>query len=517
MTTSLQDTDPSRRSGTLETTEDAALAGLVSRLGSDTLRYLPAVIVPAAASILGVAVFTRIFPPGPYGEYSLVYVVVTTATVILSGWLQQSLLRYLPRYRAEGKLEEFLVRFGSILWVFSGLVLAAALLLGWPLRAFLGVYARYYFVAAVWVVAGAAFSVQSHAFRANLQSAAFSRYQVAYAVGRLVLALAFVYLVSQDVMGLVIGSTAAYAVLLWPMVVELGIPRGVKSFGFSIDAALLKRLFSYGLPVMGWVLGVKVLDLSDRFIIQLFRGAEEVGIYSANYTLVTMGVLLVATPLLSAAVPLIVDAWETGHQGRIQQVISSFSRYYLITSVPVVVYTIVFSREIVTVFLGKPFREGHTIIPYILLGSFLWNFAMYGHKGIKLLEKTRVMFVLVSICCVVNVVLNLIIVPRYGYQGAAVTTFISYALYPVMLYFVSRSYIAWVIPWRSVLNITLSGLAGALAGWGVKIGLAGKVHVLVVLTIGLVAGSVAYMGALAVVRELREHELRLIGLKGRAR
>ncbi len=65
---------------------------------------------------------------------------------------------------------------------------------------------------------------------------------------------------------------------------------------------------------MGWTSECRVLDLSDRFIIELFRGSEEVGIYSANYTLVNMGILFVATPLLSAAVPLIVDAWETGHR-----------------------------------------------------------------------------------------------------------------------------------------------------------------------------------------------------------
>ncbi len=517
MTTPPRGTDPPDRSDTPETTDDDALAGLVSRLGSDTLRYIPAVVVPAAASVFGVAIFTRIFPPGPYGEYALVNVVATTAIVILSGWLQQSLLRYLPRYLAEGRLEEFVVKFNSILWVFSGLVLAAALLVGWPLMRVLGAFARYYVVAAVWAVAGAVFIVQTHSFRASLQSAAFSRYQVAYALGRLVLALAFVYLVSKDVMGLVVGSAAAYVVLLWPMCRELGIPRGVKSFGFSIDKELLKKTFSYGFPVMGWVLAVKILDLSDRFIIQFYRGAEEVGIYSANYTLVTMGILLVATPLLSAAVPLIVHAWETGHQERIQRVISSFSRYYLITAVPVVMYTIVFSWEIVSVFLGKAFREGHTTIPYILLGSFLWNFAMYGHKGIKLLEKTRVMFVLVAICCIVNVVLNLIIVPRYGYQGAAFTTFVSFALYPIMLYGVTRRYIAWVIPWRSVFHITLAGLGGALAEWLVKIALTGKAHVVFVLAVGLVAGCAAYLVVLYVLRELRDHELRLVGLKGRAR
>ncbi len=503
-----------RSAGSPDLSDEAALEGLVSRLGSDTLRYLPSVIIPAVASVLFVSVFTRIFPPGPFGEYSLVYVVVSVVTSVLSGWLQQSVLRYLPRYRAEGRLDEFLAKFGAIVWMFS-LAMLLLVACGWPFREYFGAYGRYYISASVWVVAGVLFFVGTHVFRANLQSVAFSRYQVAYAFGRFVLALAWVYLVTRDVTGLVVGSTVAYVVLLWPMAAELGMLRSVKSTGFSIDFKLFKQLFSYGFPVVGWVLGVKVLDLADRFVIQLFRGPEEVGIYSANYTLVSMGVLFVATPLLSAAVPLIVDAWETGHRERIQSVISSFSRYYLITSVPVVVYTIVFGREIATVFLGEAFREGYTIIPYILGGSFLWNFAMYGHKGIKLLEKTNVMFVLVSICCVVNVLLNFIFVPKYGYQGAAVNTFVSYALYPVMVYRVTRSYLEWKIPWRSIVNVAVAGLAAAAVWWGVKAALGGRVHVWIVLGVGLVVGTAAYAGALALVRELGESELRLLGLRRR--
>ncbi len=69
----------SPRAGVRPESEDTVLAGLVSRLESDSLKYLPSVILPAAASLLGVAIFTRIFPAAPYGEYSLAYVVVLGA------------------------------------------------------------------------------------------------------------------------------------------------------------------------------------------------------------------------------------------------------------------------------------------------------------------------------------------------------------------------------------------------------------------------------------------------------
>lgn len=217
-----------------------------------------------------------------------------------------------------------------------------------------------------------------------------------------------------------------------------------------------------------------------------------------------------ATPLLSAALPLIVSTWEQGHQKRIQRVISNFSRYYLLSAIPVVAFTLVFSREIATVFLGEGFREGYRIMPFVLVGSLFWNFAMYGHKGIKLREKTGVMLLLVTICCVVNIILNLVFVPKYGYFAAAVTTMASHAMYPVMVYFVTKRYLAWVIPWRSIANIIVSGAVASGGWWGVKWLLMGKIHILLILAIALVVGMLIYLGALSVTRELRDYEKRLV-------
>jgi O-antigen/teichoic acid export membrane protein len=508
-----EDGTPTRSEQTRDSVEDDVLSGLIGRLGSDTLKYIPAVIVPAAVSVLHLSIFTRIFEPGPFGQYSLVYAIVAIFTAVIAGWLQQSVLRYLPRYREQGRVSEFYSKLGSILWMIAILILVIGLSVHTLIRPLLGDYGRYYVPAVVWVIAGVVFFVQNHAFRANLQSSKFTRYQVLYAVGRLVFALLFVYFVSRDVIGMMVGATVAYAVLLWPMKSELGFFRDVRRSGFVIDMEFLKNFARYGFPLVGFVLGARVLDLSDRFIIEIFRASDEVGIYSANFNLVSMGILFVAAPLLSAALPLIVNAWEQGHQPKIQRVISSFSRYYLLSAVPVVAFTLVFSREIATLFLGEGFREGYRIMPFVLIGSMLWNFAMYGHKGIKLLEKTRVMLFLVAICCATNIALNLIFVPKYGYMGAAVTTMVSHAIYPVMVYWVTKRYLKWIIPWRSMLNIVVSGAVASLGWWGMKWVLAGRVHILLVLAIALGVGMIVYVGALVLTREMKDYERRLITFK----
>ena len=50
----------------------------------------------------------------------------------------------------------------------------------------------------------------------------------------------------------------------------------------------------------------------------------------------------------------------------------------------------VFSPEIARLLLGSEFCGGYTIMPIVLAGASAWGLSMFGHKGLELQEKTRV-------------------------------------------------------------------------------------------------------------------------------
>jgi O-antigen/teichoic acid export membrane protein len=481
----------------------------VRKLGEDLLRYLPSVLIPAAVSLLYVSIFTRIFDPVEFGRYSVVFATCTIVVSVLGGWIVQSVMRYLPRYREEGRLEDFRSMLAALVCAVT-VVLAAACTAAWPLiGGVLGAYRPYYLPAAVMVVAGIAYAILRTLFVANLQSGAYARVEIVYAVGRIALALAFVYGVSRSAVGLIVGPAATYLVLLLPMVLWLRLPSTVGRHRDSFRLTLLPSFLRFGIPMVGWSLGVKLFEMSDRYIIEIARGPAEVGVYSANYNLVSMGIWLVANPTLLAAHPLIMNAWEGAGRSRIQELISAFSRYYLLAAAPVSVYTGVFARDLAGVFLGEAYREGYVIIPIVIAGLLCWNFGFYGHKVIKLLERTRLMFLLVAVCALVNIALNLMLVPGFGYTGAAVSTFASALLYPVLVYFVTRRYLAWRIPWVSVARIlAAAGIAG-VAAFGVVSAITMPAAAWR-LAVGAIAGAAVYAGALAVFGELLPYERRLV-------
>jgi len=291
------------------------------------------------------------------------------------------------------------------------------------------------------------------------------------------------------------------------MLVKLPAGRGSVKTLFLPSAHLVKTMAAYGVPLIGWIMCSQVLSISDRYIIGAFRGSGEVGIYSANYNIVVMGVGLVSTPIMLAAHPIIMDAWEHHRHDDIPRVIASFSRYYLVAVAPVIAFVSVFSSDIVAVALGESFREGHRIMPVILAGSLVWGFSMYGHKGLELKEQTRLLLGLILIAALANIVLNLIVVPRYGYVGAAVTTLISYTLYPLLLYPVTRRYVPWRIPWKGAFKVLIAAAVAAGVFWTVRLPLAGHAHPVVYMVIAGLLGLAAYAVVIVGTKAVRRDEL----------
>jgi O-antigen/teichoic acid export membrane protein len=101
-------------------------------------------------------------------------------------------------------------------------------------------------------------------------------------------------------------------------------------------------------------------------------------------------------------------------------------------------FLIFFGRGLGEIIADESFHEGLQVIPPVVLGYvFFGVFFVYG-RFIGYEKKTYLSSILVVTAGVVNVVLNAIFIPRYGYIAAAYTTLASYFLLGFWAWVVAR-------------------------------------------------------------------------------
>jgi O-antigen/teichoic acid export membrane protein len=437
------------------------------RFFKDTLTYVPGSIIPAAINVISISIFTRIFSPEEYGIYSVVISTLGILNLFLSCWIQQATLRYRAQYIGEGKLWFFNKNFLILLVLVSSLFLLVGLSLYPWLYPHMANYMKYYWPSLGYVVTFFWFSNLSYILMSDLRPNLYSIFVAGNSFLSFIISFIWVMVLKRDITGLVWGMFLSSLFLTAPLLITTGIgSRNIKEIKSSSQflnnvkefLSFLRRTASYGFPLIGWFLGTFLLNISDRYLIQIFRGSREVGIYSPNYNLVMGAFALVSAPFFAASYPLLMKTLEykSGDKHRAQQIIAMFSRYYLLVSAPIYIFLSVFSKEIVSIFLDEAYREGHIIIPIILFGYLAWNLAMFGHKGLEIEGRTKTMLLYVIICAFLNLALNFLFVPFFGYVGAAITSLVGLVLYPILIFVGTRKIFPWKLPWKNIIRISLA-------------------------------------------------------------
>jgi O-antigen/teichoic acid export membrane protein len=155
---------------------------------------------------------------------------------------------------------------------------------------------------------GAAYLFLLYSLRASLQAAAFSMFEIISSVGKLVLALAFVFFLRKGAISLLWGMLMVNIVLVALISMRLSLLKKMKKDLLSAKTSL--NFFKYGAPLALSGLSAWLLILSDRYLLQYFRSAKDVGIYSVSFSVVDGSFALLYSILMLAAYPLIILTWE---------------------------------------------------------------------------------------------------------------------------------------------------------------------------------------------------------------
>ena len=194
---------------------------------------------------------------------------------------------------------------------------------------------------------------------------------------------------------------------------------------------LFSLKFSVGL--LPHYLSEFVLQSSDKLMINYMCGTRDVAMYSVAYSVGTL-INMVTAAINSSFGPYQYQKIKAGEY----EVLAKRANQVLFLVGIMLVGIMLFSREIVLVFGGTRYLESVDVIVPICVGVY-FNYVFQLFARAQEYYERKLTIVIPSIlCAVLNLVLNYIFIGKFGYQAAAYTTFVCYAVFCVIHYFFYR-------------------------------------------------------------------------------
>lgn len=230
---------------------------------------------------------------------------------------------------------------------------------------------------------------------------------------------------------LVLGRDLALAGVLAGNLAGLGVVNLVgglvlfRHTSWRFDPRLLRTMIAYGLAMIPVFISSWVVNLSDRFFIQSYLGLGALGIYALGYKFGALIDLLLVMPFQRAWTPIFFGMTEDSDAPQaLARVTTYLAAALAFASVGVSLAVPPFLR------LGASadFRSASGIVPLICLAYLVGGLANCLGNGLIVAERVRLIAVYAVLAALVNLALNVLLIPWLGTYGAAISTVLAFAV-----------------------------------------------------------------------------------------
>lgn len=248
-------------------------------------------------------------------------------------------------------------------------------------------------------------------------------------VSRAVLSVLLVYFCTFDrVLGRIMGLCLPQVIVALFL-----LPSILKNLEIKKITRYWKKAIILSLPLIPHYLATFMLSSSDRIMIIKLSGEAENGLYSVAYSFSSL-TLMVFTAINSAYSPFAYSAIRDKNYTILRKKTNSL----LLVSVLFALLIIFLAPEGLYILGGEKYLVSLNIVPVLVVGIFLSSsyFIFSNIEYVK--EKTKYVFPITAAGAIVNIALNWLLIPKFGYQAAAYTTFIGYLIIAVLHYCVAK-------------------------------------------------------------------------------
>ena len=429
-----------------------ALGAELKRLGRHSAIYGLGGLVSRILAVLLLPLYTRYLSPSDYGVVETLIALTTVVGIALSAGIGSAFFRfYFDSNEPAARRRVLRTSFWFIMAVATlGLVVGVA---------FAGELSQFLFgttkdsklVAASFVGlwAGMNWAQLTNLFRVEERSVAFVSASVANILVTVGATLILVVALDKGPIGVIVGNftgtLAVYSVLVFYRREQLGL---------EFDRKLLRQMNRFGLPLVPSALFLWVTNFSDRIFLAKLADTHEVGLYSVGVRIASGMVLMLTAFRL--AWPAFAYSIEDDREAR--RTYGFVLTYLVLVATWMATTLALLSPWIVKWITAPAFESASRVVGPLAFSAVAFGGYIVVAIGVGRARRTQFNWVVTGAAAIVNIALNLILIPPYGMMGAAIATIAAYTTMFVGMSWWSQRIYRVPYQWRRVTTAIGTGL-----------------------------------------------------------
>lgn len=387
--------------------------------------YVISSIFTKGLAMLSTPVFTRLMSQSEYGRFSNFTSWESIITIIVTFDLGSSIAR--AKYDFSNKMDDYIASvllFGNLVTIVSYLFIEIRPQFFCDLFSMDIIYIRALFMYLLFSPAFSHLQIKHRIYRKYKFCVFFSVFS---AVVRTIISILLVFLLADKFKGRILG----YLVPITILNVALWVSVFLK--GRRISWSYMKYACRISIPLIPHALSGIFLINSDRIMITKYCGNEATALYSIAYS-ISMIASLIWNSMNRAWSPWLFDNMNANNRASILEKSKIFLGVFIIFIIGVFLT----APEIILILGGKQYYSARYIMPPVIVGCvFQFIYSMYVNIEIYS-KKTFIISIGTMAAAMLNLFLNYLFIPRYGYAAASYTTMTGYLALLIFHYYIVK-------------------------------------------------------------------------------
>jgi len=397
-------------------------------------------IIPGLFGFISVIIFIRLLGVEEFGLFSLKFLFIQISSFFCFGWLKQALLRYYGRLIQTPDISGIIFSGVVITIIANVFVVFLLYLCQFPLK--------FSFIPVILLtIAINLVSLADVLFMTQENPVKVAQLSLVQSILSILFPLLLIILVSPSHTSVINGLIIAYSITAFIFLLLQ-----LKQYNPVLKILLptknqfekLRPLFRFGWPLSFWFATSASLRFLDRYFIEYYLGSATMGSYAGIAEIINKLFTVLLFPIVIALHPRIMNLWNRQKFRHALTLLRIAMIVQFLLFLGILLFYIIFKADIVPILIKLipelPPEISNIIFP-IIIGGFLWQFALLVQKPLEITERPRIMLLFMVIALIFNIAGNILFIPKIGILATAWTFVATGSIYIILNIIVSFKFL----------------------------------------------------------------------------